>query len=142
MAEGKPLNDQDRIPWLCHLHDILMREHASGQNAIVACSALKKRYRWILENGETGIKSASGQSLEQEVPTPPKILFVHLAGPMDLIARRLGKRKGHFMPPDLLQSQFDTLEPPSAPENFLSISLEKPVSEIISEIEEYVRSIC
>ncbi|XP_066473848.1 probable gluconokinase [Tiliqua scincoides] len=141
MAEGMPLNDQDRIPWLCHLHDILMREHESGQNAIVACSALKKMYRCILENGETGAcgQGVSGQLKEQEGPAPQKILFVHLAGPMDLIARRLGKRRGHFMPLELLQSQFDTLEPPSPPENYIEISLEKPVSEIISEIEEHIR---
>ncbi|KAJ6669617.1 hypothetical protein lerEdw1_000166 [Lerista edwardsae] len=139
MAEGIPLNDQDRIPWLCHLHDILMREHESGQNAIVACSALKKRYRCILENGEAG---AHGQLKEQAGPAPRKILFVHLAGPMDLIASRLGKRRGHFMPLELLQSQFDTLEPPSPPENYIEISLEKPVSEIISEIEAHIRHLC
>ncbi|XP_062984640.1 probable gluconokinase isoform X2 [Elgaria multicarinata webbii] len=141
MAEGIPLNDQDRIPWLCHLHDILMRDHASGQNAILACSALKKMYRCILENGETGCHSVSGQLEEQKEPAPQKILFVHLAGSMDLIASRLGKRRGHFMPPALLQSQFDTLEPPSAPENFITINLEMPLSEIVSGIEEYVRSL-
>ncbi|XP_044301668.1 probable gluconokinase isoform X2 [Varanus komodoensis] len=141
MAEGIPLNDQDRIPWLCLLHDILMREHASGQNAILACSALKKMYRCILENRETNCLSASGQLEKQKGPVPQKILFVHLAGPKDLIASRLGKRKDHFMPPALLQSQFDTLEPPSAPENFITINLGRPVSEIVSEIEEYVRGL-
>ncbi|XP_061483130.1 probable gluconokinase isoform X2 [Rhineura floridana] len=133
MAEGIPLNDQDRIPWLSHLHDILMREHATGQNAILACSALKKMYRGILENGAT--------DSQQEGPILRKILFVHLAGPMDLIANRLGKRRGHFMPLALLQSQFDTLEPPSVPEKFITISLEKSVLEIVSEIEEYIRSL-
>uniref|UniRef100_A0A8C6Y871 Gluconokinase n=1 Tax=Naja naja TaxID=35670 RepID=A0A8C6Y871_NAJNA len=128
MAEGIPLTDQDRIPWLCHLHEILMREHASGQSVILACSALKKMYRCILET----------EKLES---TPRKILFVHLAGPIELIASRLEKRRGHFMPPSLLQSQFDTLEPPCAPENFITVSLEKPVSETVSEIERHLKSL-
>ncbi|XP_033020454.1 probable gluconokinase isoform X1 [Lacerta agilis] len=139
MAAGIPLNDQDRIPWLCHLHDILMREHASGQNAILACSALKKMYRCILENRGTG--GDGGHLEEHEVPPPLNIVFVHLAGPMSLIAKRLEKRKGHFMPPALLQSQFDTLEPPSPPEKSITVSLEKSVSEIVSEIEEYIKNL-
>ncbi|XP_007425475.1 probable gluconokinase isoform X1 [Python bivittatus] len=140
MAEGIPLNDQDRIPWLCHLHAILMREHMSGQNAILACSALKKMYRCILENGETNCQSLNNQQ-EEKKSAPQKILFVHLAGSMDLIASRLGKRKGHFMPPTLLQSQFDTLEPPLAPENFITVGLEKPILEIVSDIERHIRSL-
>ncbi|XP_060091383.1 probable gluconokinase isoform X2 [Heteronotia binoei] len=142
MAEGIPLNDQDRIPWLCHLHEILMREHASGQNTVLACSALKKMYRRILENGEAGInvQNSSGQPEEQEEPASRKIFFIHLDGPMELIAQRLAKRRGHFMPPELLRSQFDALEAPTTPENFITISLEKPVSEIVSIIEEYVRN--
>ncbi|XP_054842830.1 probable gluconokinase isoform X2 [Eublepharis macularius] len=138
MEKGIPLNDQDRIPWLCHLHDILMREHASGQNTILACSALKKRYRCILENGEAGTNCQNSSGREE--PASQKILFIHLDGPMELIAHRLEKRRGHFMPPELLKSQFDALEAPSAPENFITVSLEKPVSEIVSIIEEYVRN--
>ncbi|XP_026559632.1 probable gluconokinase isoform X1 [Pseudonaja textilis] len=140
MAEGIPLTDQDRIPWLCHLHDILMREHASGQSVILACSALKKMYRCILENGEAGCQSLNNQQEENE-SAPRKILFVHLAGPIELIASRLEKRRGHFMPPSLLQSQFDTLEPPCAPENFITVNLEKPVSETVSEIERHLKSL-
>uniref|UniRef100_A0ACB8ERH2 Uncharacterized protein n=1 Tax=Sphaerodactylus townsendi TaxID=933632 RepID=A0ACB8ERH2_9SAUR len=142
MAQGIPLNDQDRIPWLCHLHDMLMREHASGQNTILACSALKKMYRCLLEYGEAGIncENSSSQLEEQKEPASRKILFIHLDAPMDLIAQRLAKRRGHFMPPELLQSQFDALEAPSAPENFITVSVEKPVSETVSVIEEYVRN--
>uniref|UniRef100_A0A8D0GAA4 gluconokinase n=1 Tax=Sphenodon punctatus TaxID=8508 RepID=A0A8D0GAA4_SPHPU len=138
MAEGIPLNDQDRIPWLCHLHDLLMREDSSGQNVILACSALKKKYRCILEKEKVAAYSQSNWPEEQgEFPTE-KILFVHLDGPMELIASRLEKRRGHFMPPGLLQSQFDALEPPSPPEKFITVSLEKSVSEIVFEIEKYV----
>ncbi|XP_020668479.3 putative gluconokinase isoform X1 [Pogona vitticeps] len=139
MAEGIPLNDQDRIPWLCCLHDILRRDHESGQNAILACSALKRMYRCILETRESDFRSVTHRR-EEDRPAPLKILFIHLDGPADLIAKRIEKRKGHFMPAALLQSQFDTLEPPSPPENFLTISLEKPVSEIVAEIEEFIRN--
>ncbi|XP_032530845.1 probable gluconokinase isoform X3 [Chiroxiphia lanceolata] len=121
---------QRRIPWLCKLHNILRREDSSRQDAILACSALKKMYRHILVNGASAIET------EQPEEKPSlKILFVHLDGPIDIIAGRLEKRRGHFMPPELLKSQFDTLEPPSAPENFITVSLEKPLPEIVLEIE-------
>ncbi|XP_067425421.1 probable gluconokinase isoform X1 [Emydura macquarii macquarii] len=135
MAQGIPLNDQDRIPWLCKLHDMLMREESAGQSVILACSALKKMYRRILVSGGDAVYSKSDQLEEQGDSATGKILFIHLDGSMELIASRLKKRKGHFMSPELLQSQFDTLEPPSAPENFITVSLEKSVSEIVSEIE-------
>ncbi|XP_005296866.2 probable gluconokinase isoform X1 [Trachemys scripta elegans] len=131
MAQGIPLNDQDRIPWLCKLHDILMREESAGQSVILACSALKKMYRRILVSGGDAVYSKS----DQLDSATGKVLFIHLDGSMELIASRLEKRRGHFMAPELLQSQFDTLEPPSAPENFITVSLEKSVSEIVSEIE-------
>ncbi|KAG6932325.1 IDNK, gluconokinase, partial [Chelydra serpentina] len=135
MAQGIPLNDQDRIPWLCKLHDILMREESAGQSVILACSALRKMYRRILVSGGDAVYSKSDQLEEQGDSATGKVLFILLDGSMELIASRLEKRRGHFMAPELLQSQFDTLEPPSAPENFITVSLEKSVSEIVSEIE-------
>ncbi|KAK2513843.1 Idnk [Columba guinea] len=133
MAEGIPLNDEDRIPWLCALHDTLRREDSSRQDAILACSALKKMYRQVLVSGASAIKSNQSQQPGENAAL--KILFVHLDGPMDIIAGRLEKRRGHFMPPELLKSQFDTLEPPSAPESFITVSLEKSLPEIVLEIE-------
>uniref|UniRef100_A0A8C8SFV5 Gluconokinase n=1 Tax=Pelusios castaneus TaxID=367368 RepID=A0A8C8SFV5_9SAUR len=138
MAQGIPLNDQDRIPWLCKLHDILMREESAGQSVILACSALKKMYRHILVSGRDAVYSKSDHLEEQGDPATRKILFIHLDGPMELIASRLTERKGHFMSPELLQSQFHTLEAPSAPENFITESLEKSVSEIVSEIQKSI----
>ncbi|NXE56974.1 GNTK gluconokinase, partial [Casuarius casuarius] len=138
MAEGIPLNDEDRIPWLCALHDILRREESSRQDAVLACSALKKMYRCILVSG-----ASTRESNKLEKPgenTALKILFAHLDGPIELIARRLEKRRGHFMPPELLKSQFDTLEPPRAPENFITVSVEKSLSEIVLEIEKAIFS--
>ncbi|NWI85604.1 GNTK gluconokinase, partial [Pitta sordida] len=133
MAEGIPLNDEDRIPWLCALHDILRREDSSKQDAVLACSALKRMYRQVLVNGASAIES--NQPAQPGENPALKILFVHLDGPIDIIAGRLAKRRGHFMPPELLKSQFDTLEPPSAPENFITVSLEKSLPEIVVEIE-------
>ncbi|KAM4751912.1 putative gluconokinase isoform 2-T2 [Cyanocitta cristata] len=122
-----------RIPWLCALHDILRREDASRQDAILACSALKKMYRHVLISGASATESNQPQQPGENPAL--KILFVHLDGPKDIIAGRLEKRRGHFMPPELLKSQFDTLEPPSAPENFITVSLEKSLPEIVLEIE-------
>ncbi|XP_074022782.1 probable gluconokinase [Numenius arquata] len=133
MAEGIPLNDEDRIPWLCALHDILRREDSSLQDAILACSALKKMYRRVLVSGASGIESNQPEQPGENAAL--KILFVHLDGPIDIIAGRLEKRRGHFMPPELLKSQFDTLEPPSTPENFITVSLEKSLPVIVLEIE-------
>ncbi|NXS68864.1 GNTK gluconokinase, partial [Pandion haliaetus] len=136
MAEGIPLSDEDRIPWLCALHDILRREDLFGQDVILACSALKKTYRCVLVSGSFAI--GSNQPEEAGENEALKILFVHLDGPTDIIAARLEKRRGHFMPPELLKSQFDTLEPPSAPENFITVSLEKSLPEIVLEIESVI----
>ncbi|NXS54821.1 GNTK gluconokinase, partial [Brachypteracias leptosomus] len=133
MAEGIPLNDEDRIPWLCALHDILRRENSSRQDAILACSALKKMYRSILVSGTSAVESKQPEQPGEH--TALQILFVHLEGPIDIIAGHLEKRRGHFMPPELLKSQFDTLEPPNAPENFITVSLEKSLPEIVLEIE-------
>ncbi|XP_068279387.1 probable gluconokinase isoform X1 [Nyctibius grandis] len=133
MAEGIPLNDEDRIPWLCALHDILRREDSSRHDAILACSALKKIYRHILVSGASAIESNQPEQRGENAAL--KILFVHLDGPIDIIAGRLQKRRGHFMPPELLKSQFDTLEPPSAPENFITVNLEQSLPEIVLEIE-------
>ncbi|NXL90076.1 GNTK gluconokinase, partial [Alectura lathami] len=136
MAAGIPLNDEDRIPWLCALHDILQREESSRQDAILACSALKKMYRHILVSGVSAIEGNQSENPGENAAL--KILFVHLDGPIDLIARRLEKRRGHFMPLELLKSQFDTLEPPTAPENFITVSVEKSLPEIVLEVEKAI----
>uniref|UniRef100_A0A8C3WQL4 Gluconokinase n=1 Tax=Catagonus wagneri TaxID=51154 RepID=A0A8C3WQL4_9CETA len=136
MGKGIPLNDQDRIPWLCNLHDILRRDVASGQRVVLACSALKKGYRHILIRGKECAPLKCDESEKEEKPAEVKLLVVHLTGSFEVISGRLLKRKGHFMPPELLQSQFNTLEPPSAPENFVQISVDQSPSEIIAIIME------
>lgn len=89
MASGTPLTDQDRWPWL----DLVGLSLQMPGGAIVACSALKKEYR------------------DRILSVAPQTVFVHLVGSKELLMDRLGNRKGHFMPPALLESQLATLEP-------------------------------
>lgn len=139
MGKGVPLNDQDRIPWLCSLHDILLRDVASGQPVVLACSALKKMYRDILIRGGSDVPPRSDESAKEEPLAGGKLLVVYLCGSFELIYGRLLQRKGHFMPPELLQSQFSILEPPSAPENFIQISVDKGLPEIAAAVMEALK---
>ncbi|XP_040819442.1 probable gluconokinase isoform X1 [Ochotona curzoniae] len=139
MGKGIPLNDQDRIPWLCTLHDILLRDVASGQHVVLACSALKKMYRDILRRGKDGLPCTSEELGKEEKQAGVQLLVVHLSGSFEVISGRLLRRKGHFMPPELLQSQFDTLEPPCAPENFIEISVDKSLPEITATVLETLK---
>jgi gluconokinase len=95
MRSGTPLDDEDRWPWLDLLNRLLREEHSSGGSCVLACSALKQKYRDRLAAGL------------------PAVRWVHLAGTQELIAARLQARRGHYMPPTLLQSQFAALEPPA-----------------------------
>lgn len=101
---------------------------------VLACSALKKMYRDILTRGKDGVPRKCDEPGKDEKLAEVKLLVVHLSGSFEVISGRLLKRKGHFMPPELLQSQLDTLEPPSAPEIFIQISVTKTLSEIIATI--------
>lgn len=94
MARGEALDDTDREPWLQRLHRRIAELDASGTGAVVACSALKASYRTVLAGGLEDVR------------------FVYLCGSVELIARRLRDRHGHFMPSDLLDSQIAALEPP------------------------------
>ncbi|XP_006011919.1 probable gluconokinase [Latimeria chalumnae] len=134
MAKRIPLNDQDRVPWLCTLHEEIIREASSGQNVILACSALKKAYRKILACGASGSEPYIGHSWGEEMLPSKHILFVYLNGSMEVVSTRLEGRREHFMPITLLQSQYDTLEPPEEPENFITVNVEKGVAEIIADI--------
>lgn len=101
---------------------------------VLACSALKKMYRDILIRGKDGVPPKCGEPGKDEKLAEVKLFVVHLSGSFEVISGRLLKRKGHFMPPELLQSQFDTLEPPSAPEIFIQINVNKTLSEITATI--------
>ena len=116
MSAGQPLTDDDRWPWLEAIAAEIARCRQAGQHIIIACSALKKAYRDILVHGRDDIR------------------MVYLNGSHDLIADRLGHRKGHFMPPGLLDSQFATLAPPSPDERPISVSIDAPVDMIVDGI--------
>ncbi len=95
MHRGIPLNDEERMPWLEAVRELIAEYLHHGRNAVVACSALKRSYRTQIGAGLTAVK------------------FVYLKGEFDLIERRLAERHGHFFDPQLLRSQFDTLEEPA-----------------------------
>lgn len=96
MAAGHPLNDEDRQPWLETLNGLMRGWYQDGKNGILACSALKQRYR---------------DTLEQAMPEGA-VTFVWLDGSAELIGERLAARHHEFMNPKLLESQLNTLEPP------------------------------
>lgn len=116
MSAGHPLTDADRWPWLQAIADEIDRIAASGGRAVIACSALKRAYRDILVHGRDDVR------------------IVFLDGTQDLIADRLAARKGHFMPPDLLASQFRTLERPAPAEHPITVSIDAPVERIVDDI--------
>ena len=116
MHAGHPLTDKDRWPWLQAIADEIDRVcHASG-HVVIACSALKRAYRALLVHGRADVR------------------IVFLKGTQALIADRLARRKGHFMPPGLLDSQFKTLEPPEADENPVTVSIDAPVETIVEHV--------
>jgi gluconokinase len=119
MAQGIPLNDDDRQPWLKKLHGLIIDHLETNQSLIVACSALKATYRNILKGDR------------EEVD------FVHLKGSFDLISTRMRKRSEHYMRADMLRSQFADLE---EPEDAFTISIEKPVAQIVKEILELLNT--
>src|SRR5262245_46656296 len=96
MHAGIPLNDEDRRPWLAALRERVDRACTSGEDIVLACSALKHAYQDYLERHD-----------------PACVHYVYLHGSEELIKTRLAARKGHFMNPNLLHSQFKTLEPPA-----------------------------
>ncbi|KAL6066910.1 Gluconokinase, variant 2 [Balamuthia mandrillaris] len=102
MSSGIPLDDEDRRGWLEQLSKLLHEWAASGQNRILACSALKRRYRDLLRGGDL----PSGAAEEKQ---RPPVVFVHLQGSFEVFQQRLRKRQHHFMKEKMLQSQVRVL---------------------------------
>jgi len=115
MSRGEALDDGDRYPWLEKIGEWLSA-HADG--GVIACSALKRRYRDQLRHHCS------------------EVVFLHLEGGRDLIERRQASRPGHFMPSSLLTSQFSTLEPLAPDERGVVVDVGSSVDQIV---EEYVR---
>jgi gluconokinase len=113
MAAGIPLTDADRRPWLEELRRRVERCLGAGEDAAIACSALKASYRKVLAGGLDGVR------------------FVHLTGSPALIHERLEQRHGHFMKAQMLGSQLAALEPPS---HAVEVDVAGSPEEIVAEI--------
>src|SRR6478736_7132744 len=105
MHRGIPLTDEDRWPWLAAIADWIDTTRLAGRHAVIACSALKRRYRDVLIGDRVDVR------------------LVYLKGDEALIARRIATRHEHFMPPTLLHSQFEALEEPGPDENPIIASI-------------------
>jgi gluconokinase len=121
MAAGHPLDDDDRQPWLERVADWIETRLDTPGSGIITCSALKRSYRDLIDRRGRGVE------------------FVYLAGTHAEIAAHLALRKGHFMPPSLLDSQFAALEEPGADEPAIRVSIgpDAPVvvQNILDELE-------
>jgi carbohydrate kinase (thermoresistant glucokinase family) len=115
MASGVPLVDEDRWPWLDRLNRELREAAARGEKVVLACSALKEAYRERLAAGVDGFR------------------LVLLTGSRELLASRAAARKHRYMPPSLLDSQLDTLEP-LAPGTGWEVDVTPPVDEIVESL--------
>lgn len=114
LRRGVALADDDRGPWLKSLRAAIDGWLEQGENAVLACSALKREYRQFLK-------------------ISPEVRFIYLRGTYDLIEERLRTRRGHFMNADLLQSQFDTLQEPAAGEAVV-VDCEKNPRDTVEQI--------
>lgn len=115
MANGIALTDADRAGWLAALAQLISQLNDDEKSGLIACSALKQRYREILQQGLSNVQ------------------FVYLKGSYDLILQRLQARKSHFMRPELLQSQFDAMEEPG---QALIVDIDQPPAAIIQQIRQ------
>jgi carbohydrate kinase (thermoresistant glucokinase family) len=121
MASGIPLTDEDRWPWLAAIAAWIDGVRAAGRRGIIACSALKRSYRDLLIGDRSDVR------------------LVYLKGDFDLVARRMKQRHGHYMPAELLQSQFDALEEPTQDEHPIVVSIDADPSSIAAEIVAQLR---
>lgn len=113
MRRGLPLTDAMRAPWLARVRGVIEAAIHDGAGAVIACSALKARYRTFLSDGV------------------PHVRFVFLTANRDLLLQRLSNRRDHFAGPKLLDSQIDALEPP---DDALTLDASRPVAELVDAI--------
>ena len=113
MANGIPLDDSDRAPWLASLNELISSSLKADHPGVLACSALKEQYRQQLMNGNDGVQ------------------IVYLKGSYDLIWSRMEERADHYMKPQMLKSQFDALEEPT---NALTLDISIPLDDIVQKI--------
>jgi gluconokinase len=121
MRSGRPLTDEDRWPWLRAIAAEVDRTRDADGHIVIACSALKRIYRETLIGKRTGVR------------------LIYLKGSRDLIIERLRARRGHFMPPELLDSQFATLEEPDSDENGVVVDVAAAVDAVVDDIIRQLR---
>lgn len=119
MAAGHPLNDEDRQPWLETLNRLMRGWYEEGKSGVLACSALKQKYR---------------ETLAAEMPEGA-LHFVWLDGSREMIAKRLASRHHEYMNPNLLESQLNTLEPPA---DALRVVNDRTPNEVVDRILEEI----
>lgn len=116
MSASVPLTDEDRMPWLERLNDASYSLYKKNESGLIVCSALKKRYRDILRKGS------------------PNVRFLWLDGDYETILQRMAKRQGHFMPVELLKSQFAALERPGQEEDdVMRIDINHEIDEVVAQ---------
>jgi len=115
MSSGTPLTDQDRQPWLEQVRDECRLLSSTHDGCVVACSALKKRYRQTLSDAH------------------PTMSIVFLYGEFSTIHSRMSARSGHFMPDTLLRSQFDALEDPRGEPGVVAVNIDQTLTELIDQ---------
>ncbi len=121
MASGKPLTDAMREPWITSMCDALRKHRSRGESCVLAYSGLRRAHR----------------ARFRELGYP--VLFVHLAGPQEVIRRRMEGRVNHFMPADLLTSQYAALEPALNEPDIITVDVAQSIKQIQREAEELVR---
>jgi len=115
MAGGEALNDEDRQPWLERIRDAVFSIEQKNETCVIVCSALKKRYRDLLRDGNKNL------------------LFIYLEGSLETIMTRISQREGHYMKSDLVSSQFEALEPPIGEPEVLIIDIEQDIKSIVAQ---------
>jgi len=118
MAAGRPLDDDDRAPWLDTVSSWIVEHAMAGVPGVITCSALKRTYRDVLREHN--------------------VVFVYLRGSRDLLGDRMAAREGHFMPTTLLDSQVATLEPPEADERHVVVDAGRSPED---EVDEVIRAL-
>ncbi|MDN5895034.1 MAG: gluconokinase [Nocardioides sp.] len=124
MESGQPLTDQDRWPWLEKVAAWIEARHAAEEDGIITCSALKRSYRDVLNRRGEGV------------------VFVHLTGERQTLEDRMHKRAGHFMPPEMLTSQLETLEEPRPDEPSIRVPIELSPTAIVDETMKQLERHC
>ncbi|AHG48375.1 gluconokinase (plasmid) [Rhizobium leguminosarum bv. trifolii CB782] len=124
MAKGIPLTDDDRLPWLDRIGAEIRVAQKTSQGLVISCSALKRNYRDRLRQAAGG-----------------RLAFVFLEGSRDLLLSRMQARQGHFMPASLLDSQLQTLEPPTGEPGVVTVAIDGALDDMVALACEGLRGV-